>query len=435
MKISINIKNIVIYICFFFILLYPFNSTISTSIYKNNMVLLFSIIVPLVILMFINFRGKLSKKLILIFIITLILLAFVLYKNWYISYGNELKAIIFVIYLFVPFVLSINREWIGSFLKVVKIFLFEHMFFTYIALIFKDFYSNNILTFVARNSENCPAVGNFYHGYIPGLTTHFSTNAIYLSIAVLMFFAIYIYNRKKTNMMYFILALIALFTVGKRAHLIFSIVCCLVLYVYYKKEIKFSTIIKVICVLVIGVIFIVILSNYIPEVMNIITRFDSLIDSGDVLNGRDELYELAFKLWNRNIIFGNGWGAFSYYYQQTLYYFGSARYLDAHNVFLQLLCETGIIGATLFIGIMLTILLNSIKLLKSTDLVNNEKVALGFCVAYQLFFLMYCMTGNPLYDPQTYVIYFISIAIYLTLFLKYRRESVKNEKSRNSNNT
>ena len=54
---------------------------------------------------------------------------------------------------------------------------------------------------------------------------------------------------------------------------------------------------------------------------------------------------------------------------------------------------------------MLGSLIKSIEIAKK----ENNNIIVNFNFLYQLFFLLYCFTGNPLYDPMCYVIYFITI--------------------------
>ena len=430
---AINLKKILINISMFLVLLYPFNSTITNLIYPNNMICIISILGAMMILLFSKGLKKIKKKSIFILAISLIIIAITLINNYYWKTGAELKVILYIIYLLLPFVISHNTECIASFCKVIKIFFAEHILATYLGIFFKEFYKNTILSLVCKGRATCVASGNFYHGYIPGITSHFSTNGIYLSISTLFFYAEYLNNKKKSSLAFFIISLIALFTTGKRAHLLFTIICCLFIYIYdkAKKSSVSKKIIKLSLAVILGIFGLVMLSRYVPEITNIFSRFESLIEKGNILNGRESLYELAFNLWDKHLIFGNGWGAFSYYYQITLYQIGDVSYIDAHNVFIQLLCEVGIVGFAIFSIIIVYSFINTCQLLKKVEkCTKEENIFIKFSFLYQLFFIFYCMTGNPLYDPQCYVIYFITIG-FSTIFAIENRKESKYEEDRN----
>lgn len=414
---KINIRKIFLYVSMFLVLLYPFNSSISNVIYKNNIICISSVILGMIGIVLFQGKNKISKNSILILGVTLLVMIMTLMNNYYLKNGQELRVAFYVLYLILPFLVSRSEDVLEAFCKVIPIFFIEHIIATYIGVLFKDFYVNNIIPIICNGRSLCVASGNVFHGYIPGVTSHFSTNAIYLSIASLFIYAKYLTKQKRVNLLFFVIAIVALFVAGKRAHLIFTILCCLFMYLYNKRSGKiYNRIIKMMFGGVLAIICLMILSKFIPEILNVVNRFQSLIDNGDVLNGRDKLYNLAFSLWDRHLIFGNGWGAFSHYYQLTLYSYGEVSYIDAHNVFIQLLCEVGIIGFLFIVGIMLIILFKSFKLIKN-DSFNNiyNSIVLKFCFMYQIFFILYCFTGNPLYDPQCYVIYFMTIGFIIYL--------------------
>ncbi|MBP3635035.1 MAG: O-antigen ligase family protein [Bacilli bacterium] len=430
---KINLKKTLLYISMFLVLLYPFNSSISNIIYRNNFNCILTVTIGTIGMIVFQDKISFKKKSILILAISTIFMLMTLINNYYVVDGYELKVILYIIYLFLPLIISIGSNNVDALCKVIKIFFLEHIISTYIGLFFKEFYKSKILSLICSGRSLCVASGNYYHGYIPGLTSHFSTNAIYLSISSLFLFSEYLTNKKKSTLLFFLISIVALFTAGKRAHLIFTIFCCIALYLYDRNTKNSSgKIFKLSLFIIIGIIGLSILSKYIPEILNIINRFELLIDSGDVLNGRQELYNLAISLWNKHMFFGNGWGAFSHNYQLYLYNYGDVAYVDAHNVFIQLLCEVGIVGLLFVLIIMLTSFNKTLKLLKSKLNANDNTLTISrFCFVYQLFFLLYCFTGNPLYDSQCYVIYFMTIGF--ILFISSRNREVTNEKSRNNN--
>ena len=73
------------------------------------------------------------------------------------------------------------------------------------------------------------------------------------------------------------------------------------------------------------------------------------------------LYAFAVKLFTQKIIFGWGVGMFSVF-QNT----------GAHNVYLQLLCENGIVGAIIFILILILNLLVTLKFMTVYRNLNNR---------------------------------------------------------------
>ena len=122
----------------------------------------------------------------------------------------------------------------------------------------------------------------------------------------------------------------------------------------------------------------------------------------DVMSGRGELYLLALKYFSRYPIFGIGWETFRFLPDVP----GG---VETHNIYLQLLCETGIIGFGIFLSFFAYALVTTMKNCRLAR-TEEERLAASFCLFMQLFFLMYGLTGNPLYDPPYYVPYFIVCA-------------------------
>ena len=144
--------------------------------------------------------------------------------------------------------------------------------------------------------------------------------------------------------------------------------------------------------------------------------FFSRFTSNDVtLSGRTFLYELAFSFFKNQPFLGIGWGNYRAY---TLGIFSltSGTTFEVHNVYLQLLCETGIIGLAAFLIAVIATLVYGVKkyrgLLTACD--RNERFyAVRFGLYLQFFFLAYCMSGNPLYDYNFLITYFIGVLLTL----------------------
>lgn len=419
-------NNVLKYISFILLLFYPFNSTISYKIYPNNIVLLISLLIGFLLLILCCDFKNIKNYQILIFIMTIIAILFVYLKNYYFIEGRELYIIVYFIYMLLPLLLTFtDNETEEIFLNVLSIFIFEHIFFTLFIQIFKDFYVHNILTWLV-NGLNDKAIEwnlNFWveKGYNAGITTHYSTNAIYLAIGMIFFFCKFLFEKKenkKRNLIILLLTFIALLLTAKRAHILFSIITCTLVYILNNKE-NFNKKILNFCIFsFIGVFILFLLSSFVPEITHVFDRFLN----GDFFNGRKIYYEECIKLFGNKIFFGNGWGYFSYYYEKAIRINNEFHFLDAHNVFLQLLCEVGVIGFIFFTGIFFY------NLFKSKELSDLKTCTFNcFAFGYQIFFLLYCLTGNPLYDVQCFSIYVFVIGLSIKYYKEKRKESLHEE--------
>ena len=411
---KINIRKVLINIACFFILLYPFNSTIASKIYPVGFLRTVSVVISIVMLFFLSKDKKKIKPLfILCFIIGIIMMEEV-FTNQYV---NRTKMLMFTIYLILPIVVSCNSDSIDGFKKSLNIFSAEHIIFTYIPVFFRNFYKTVILPFLDSAQKESLASSHFKSGYNPGLTTHYSTNGMYLAIITIYLFSKFLKDKSKKNLIFLILSFVALLLTGKRGHAVFTILTCIIMFFAINKDRMSKKVFKFSISVIAIVIFVIAVSNFIPQIMIVFERFEKSMNSGgDMLTGRGDFYDLAMKMWSENKLFGNGWGAFSNQYQIYLYRTFGVTYLDAHNVYVQLLCETGLAGITFIVGAMLSVLMLCIKYMgKKTEFSKSVMFILTF--GYQIFFLLYCFSGNALYDPQCYVLYFICIGITLSVYI------------------
>lgn len=420
-------KTILEYICWFFIFLCPFNFTISTKIYFNGYIMVGVTGLAILLLFLLKVKKKLSKKQSLILLITLIVVIFELVNNYYIKQGRINNVILFNLYLFIPFILSFcNKEDEKKIFNVLKIFLLEHIIATFFIQICNSFYSNYMIDWLANgNFVTLRLLKNWNNaGYNAGLTTHYSTNGIYLAIAVMYFFTETMKVKSKKNILFTILSFVALMLTGKRAQALFCIIACIFAFLYNQREKRLKKIVNFSALIFSAILLIYILSMFVPQVLNVVNRFEESMNSeSSVLTGREVLYDVAIENWFSHLMLGNGWGFFSEYYENYIYnpnsiYF-NMKYIDAHNVYLQLLCEVGIIGFIFFVSIFIYFFIKSLSNERKYSEADKNKFTL-FIIAYQVFFVLYCFSGNPLYDIQCYSLYFILIGC-IVMDSKYLR--------------
>lgn len=419
---SINI-NIVKKLSFIYIFLYMFNSALLFRLIGSQISTFLFVFSFCIIL--ISTKIKVIRKYQFITLLLCILIFFLqIYNNYYLIEGRDAEVLKFSLCLFLPFLLTINDDLIRMFPGIMKFFGLEHVFATIFVQLFKTFYMSYILPWL-YNGKYVFAISSLNSGYNPGITSNYSTNASYICIAIIILFAQYINKKEKKNLILLLLSFLALLFTAKRAHLLFSIISCIFLYLIVNRKKISNKLIKLSAGLFATIILFFTTSLFIPSVSNVIDRFEEGVKSGDLINGRGELYELAINLWKEDKILGNGWGSYSYKYK-ILYHWNNLEYLDAHNVYLQLLCETGIIGLLFFLVIIIRVLIKIIKVNKHSNLQNDEGL---FSLGYLIFFILYCFSGNPLYDLFCYPAFFSSIGI--TIYLYYEKfVGEKNEKQK-----
>lgn len=325
--------------------------------------------------------------------------------------SNTTLFVVYTLLFITMYVCSNEKEWVAACFAAVIVFASFHAICTLILWAFPSLYPTVKAAFFS---------GSYMaRDYRSGFTSHYSTNAIYLSLGlVCLAGGLSGGIRRITSVKYPLLAillLVSLVLTTKRGPLIAAACSVLAVYVYVNRKRSVSTAMKLL--LIAGLIagFTLALATFIPAVDATLDRFAELtID--DTGSGRTYLYEYAWRLFEQSPMLGNGWGSYASYLNTTslgvMYSNLGFASMSAHNVFLQLLAETGIVGMLLFLLPAIATLVYTIR--ESDAAVSEKPFDCAFCLrssaALQLFFLIYCLSGNPLYDVQCYLPYFMVCA-------------------------
>lgn len=129
-------------------------------------------------------------------------------------------------------------------------------------------------------------------------------------------------------------------------------------------------------------------------------------DGSDFTSDRSTLWLNAINLFKQNPLFGIGLGQFFI-----------VNHIDVHNMYLQCLCEQGIIGLLLFI---LPLTFSLFQSIKAVHLVKDKdtKDLICFSIALQLIYIFNGFTENDNLNLTGFMIYIIGIAIMIDC--KYR---------------
>lgn len=196
--------------------------------------------------------------------------------------------------------------------------------------------------------------------------------------------------------------MIALMMTGKRTLFIIPIVALLIYVMLFSKNNKFIKLAGV----GLGIsAFIIIAYTIIPEASLIIDRI--INSGGDVLSGRENFWNYAMDMFHQNPFFGRGFMSFNdFVFNQGFRYYGERWNYQAHNVYIQLLGETGIIGCGVIITLIVILIIKAISLAKTTS--NFWDVLLVYWI---MLFGIYSLTGNTLYYPCQLIILVVSILL------------------------
>lgn len=324
-------------------------------------------------------------------------------------------------------IMSIMKMQIDKIVRmIIKLMFIMYIIYaivTVISFFSSSFYINHIVT-LFPDSRN-KLIKTYNSGMMPGLTSHYSTNGMFLATGLIISSAKYMIKQDNKNRFLLVLFLIALLMTGKRAHLLFGVMAVFVLYFYTKSKEKaanrwIKTIGVILLVLCIGMILI----SVFPSLFSFLSRFQDTLDGGDVSNGRFDLWRLAISAFLENPVLGIGWKQYRIKMSPS---FSLTNQYDAHNVYLQLLCEIGIIGFLIYMAWFIRMFTKTVqlykKIIKDKNSLEDAKYLTGFSLAFQVFFLLYCFTGNPLYEMYMFIPYFLSCAVTLRYAHDYTRYS------------
>ncbi len=307
--------------------------------------------------------------------------------------------------------------------KVISFLKYVSLFFAIGVLLQKFFPSgfNAVMAILPSQLANAIRSGgeDTVSAGLSGFTTNtgFTVNYIFVGILAIISERIGVKKWRRSNIILLVAMVMALLFTGKRAPIMFALLSLILVYLIPSRGSEKLKRLWRIFLIVAGIIVFYVLFRdvlaQIPGLGRIVSFVDGVIAGEDVSHGRTRLYLWALEQFRDHPIFGIGWGR----YRSTVV--GVATYskeLDAHNVYLQLLCETGIVGFVFFCGAFIiswVMAKNSYcQCVKSKNRINAKwKAVLFFSFCYQTYFLFYCLTGNPLYDQFYQILYMFSCSM------------------------
>ncbi len=400
-----NVYNI----CIFLFLFMSFHCT-AYSVLGINTPISALLHISVVFLLIFNIRIKKNN----INLLWVAFAGFILLWNQDFSNGNFIGFFSMILSIYIILILQNNNKWMECTKKIITFFSLEHIILGWFFLINTSFYTKFIL-------PRFPApVQGMIRKWIStntllGLSNHYSTSGLYCGIGVVVAFSYFMCNPKSKRAYLFLgISVLSLIFTQKRGPLIFAILAILIAYFAYKR-VRFNTILKLTGIGLVLLIVGIFLYNYSDSFSNALSRFivEDKADS-DLTNGRMPLFNLAIDLFLQNPLCGVGWGGYRYEYTNYLWNgYSEMKTLNAHNIYLQLLSELGIIGASMIFFLMLYSFYKAIQVLYNNDkyyLSGVEKWMQFYSVSMQAFFLLTGITGNSIYYEQVLFPYALAIA-------------------------
>lgn len=423
MKIKISRdSNTIRYIAVFMTLLYAFTtrSILAKFLFQNQIELLlfYGITYACLIISFVNafdangdhlYAPKGFYSIVALFIVIAVGLSVT---------GNSYSLIYYGLALLLPF--SMNGE-IKKYNFFVKFFVGMALFFAvgcFVNFLLPVMFKAVFIPLYSASAQQSLADVEQFAGtstYFAGFTSQVGYTSFFISIGVGATFCFKDSVFGRGWRIFIGIMLGGLLLTGKRGPLVFLVIALSIIYFTdgYGRE-RIVRIVQIVGALVLAYIALSTIAN-LTKIDGIIRIYDAVHEfliSGSVEDaGRNQLHEQALYYFKENLILGIGWSNF-----KELYAF---RGTHVHCIYLQLLCETGLVGFCIFMIFFLTRLLRTFLAVKESRFMDTpiENGWVKFSLFIQMYFLLYGITGNPLYDIEETIIYFFAIGIsYIPLF-------------------
>ncbi len=277
--------------------------------------------------------------------------------------------------------------------------LFPGQYLTYLFPLFRDKYHDSIMRqFV-------------FHHMSTGFTGQTAVAAEFIILGLMA--AVYLYAQRTQQKSKIIPVLEIMFLIGgvlltgKRSPILnLGAAFVLVDLITTKSKKMFGRVSMLSVSLVVVIVGAFYIAPMVSDSRNTIIRLIESFNANDmeeISNGRFALYSIAVSAFQNNPVFGIGWDVYKL----------RTGFTGAHNIYLQLLCEAGILGFSVVSSMMAYMFVKTIRLLKSAIRTDDYMtVTLLKCSVFiQTYILVYGLLGNPIYDQNYLLMYVFGLLI------------------------
>lgn len=196
----------------------------------------------------------------------------------------------------------------------------------------------------------------------------------------------------------------ALMMTGKRTLFLIPLVSIVAFALLFSRS---HRVVKAMAVLLTVFAFLAVAYTFIPQVSLVFERL--LSDNGDPLSGREVFWTYAMEMFRSSPLVGRGFLSFNAYVNgRGFLYYGEPWRFQAHNVYLQLLAELGIIGLLLFISMLVILLFGLGRSAK-----KDPNIFTLSAFYWTVLIVIYSLTGNTIYYACQLMVFAVTIGIYL----------------------
>lgn len=196
--------------------------------------------------------------------------------------------------------------------------------------------------------------------------------------------------------------LVAMIVLGRRGELLAALaaIAVLVLALCSRKKRRIILIVGSVLAAVAVVLVLAFLPQLgkVPVLARYVETIEQLLSGADITSGRGPLLAMAVTGFRMKPLFGLGWGQYVRLSAQVGMCDTDGNLIeDCHNIYLQFLCETGVVGAVLLLIPIVYLLLTTCRMLRRAKKMEDTQPLRFICVSFLLqFFLLFL----GLYDPS-----------------------------------
>lgn len=410
---------------------------------KNKIKYIDSIIISMICLLTFGYLGVLREKQIWISAVCLVVLAILILfekirlRKPYIAIINiyiyiiasmvlftRFQGLSYVIYFTIMCIIillyndyNFYKHLLSIFSKITLIF----MVITIVNYFNKELILGNLDFLLSKEQIETIQFGQIWNGS-SGLAGELSFNAFCLSVGFAIYFSKLISNKKNILLtsaysIILILFLISISMTSKRSMLIVvplvSMMMILV-YVYNQR----NNIIKLFTTLLI------IVSPIFYKIF-ILDKLTELLQSGkgsSVLSNRELYWNIAIDMIKEKPFLGHGINSYDIRFNMLR---GHSGFAGAHNSFLQVFAELGIIGFLLFISFILTNLIITFRSFNHCIRIKNSECQLLLSVSLFIQLICICvgLSESIFYQPQQMYMYGLACNIGYKIFLDLKQSN------------
>ena len=338
---------------------------------------------------------EIRKNKLLLWGIPILYMVFSICYTYSVDSGIKYSVVIIICW-FIGVVLSNTDDWGRRFYKNLVPILGIHVMFTLFSIVFKEVALETSKWILPSDIYNMTARWVRENGNFAGISGQTVTNALFFSILLgISVSGILVKGKTVARVVACVMLLGLLFATGKKAAVAACFLAVLAIAVMkYKsqgKKLKIPIIIITVFILIAIIVFVSLGHEKLEALMG-----TSVISRIRILKNVQVIFE-------KNPFWGSGIDSVAFFVGHS-----------AHNNFVQLLCEYGMIGCTLFICVigcvLIDVVIKSYYCLNDRNIERTEKVMVLFAVYYQVYFLLTGFFESTLFNYRMVLVYFITIA-------------------------